>query len=283
MSFSFRNSLSALKHREGFTLLEVLIAMALLVVISFAIYQATTETFRLRDVIMNEGEFYNGIRLAMGIVDRDVQLLYSPVVLLPPKEQPNPSDRNAALAAQQSEVLQQEEFEREGLDRPSDFWEGAVDSTGLRPSRFVGTDRKMTFVSASNIRVYKEARASDFAKITYEIKPDRNDRENGTQVLLKTENVDAFSDDDRPNSDKEKAMVRTYPLLYGIKKLRFRYYWKDKDRWVYSWDSDSSDTKNLYPDIIEIQVEVTGPSRLNFQGTYHFRPALPMGGVPGTL
>ena len=43
---------------EGFTLVEVMIAIVLLVMISVAIYQATTQTFRYRAKIINEGDFY---------------------------------------------------------------------------------------------------------------------------------------------------------------------------------------------------------------------------------
>src|SRR5215213_6023098 len=72
-------------EQAGFTLLEVLISISILVFISFGIYQATTNTFRLRDVLMNEGDFYNGIRMASSVVQRDVALIYSPALILPPK------------------------------------------------------------------------------------------------------------------------------------------------------------------------------------------------------
>src|SRR4051812_5370193 len=73
---------------EGFTLIEVLIAMFILGCISLGIYQAMTGTFKLRDSLMAEGEFYNNIRMAMSLMDRDVSVMYSPTIML---DTPNPS------------------------------------------------------------------------------------------------------------------------------------------------------------------------------------------------
>src|SRR3954467_2214180 len=80
----------------GFTLLEVLIVMAILAFISLGIYRATTETFRLRDSIAAEGDFYNNIRLAMTLLNRDVATMYSPTILL---NTPSPSASPGAPGA----------------------------------------------------------------------------------------------------------------------------------------------------------------------------------------
>src|SRR5690348_1896944 len=50
--------------QAGFTLIEVMVSMAIMVFISLAIYQAMTETYKLREVLSVEGDFYNSIRLA---------------------------------------------------------------------------------------------------------------------------------------------------------------------------------------------------------------------------
>ena len=98
-------------------------------------------------------------------------------------------------------------------------------------------------------------------------------------MLVRTENTDAFDDDDR---HAEKYAHR-YPLLHGIKKLRFRYWRKDKDnglgRWETSWDSDKEDFKGKYPDIVEVTLEVNGLDHLSYTGIYNFRPEAPLRGM----
>lgn len=259
----------------GFTLLEVLIAMAILVFISFGIYQATTETYRVRDILLNEGDFYNGIRLSMDIVNRDVALLYSPTIMVPPKPQAldaagNPIPGSPADARDMQAILSSE------LGQASRFWSPAVDKTGIRPSRFVGTDSAMSFVSASHLRIYKDSPESDLAKISYELR--RDEAASDTYTLFKIESTNVFDDDE----SRDKSFQRTFPILPGVTRLRFRYYRKDKDQWLNGWDSDREDTKNIYPDMIEVTLTVTGPpgpARLNFDGMYRFRPEVPLHGL----
>ena len=77
----------------GFTLIEVVIVMVILVFISLGIYQMTTETYKLRDALANEGEFYNSIRMSMDIVQRDVSAMFSPIISRPqPAASPNPQN-----------------------------------------------------------------------------------------------------------------------------------------------------------------------------------------------
>ena len=57
--------------------------MVIMAFISLGIIQATTETFKLRDVLSVEGDFYNAIRLATDIIRRDTVNLYSPEMLIP--------------------------------------------------------------------------------------------------------------------------------------------------------------------------------------------------------
>ena len=262
------NSSSQNSH-SGFTVLEILISMALLVIISLAIFQATNETYKLRDVISNEGEFHNSIRLSMGILQRDIELLYSPVIILPnpvPSGSPAPGATDPNLQAQ---TLSGD------AGRVTDFWGAQVDKSGLRPARFLGTDKKMTFVSVSHIRTYKDSAESEFAKVTYEITSDK-DKSYGdnNKLLLKTESPNVFDLED----DKDR-FKRSYPLLHGIKSVTFKYFDRNKKDGLSSWDTESVDHKDTFPDFVEVTLDVIGPAGLTFKGTYRFRPEIPFNGL----
>jgi general secretion pathway protein J len=252
----------------GFTLLEVLVSMVILVFIAFSIYEAVTETYRLREILSQEGDFYNSIRLAMNVMNRDVSLIYSPVNAIPSPTVSGapvaPSAPVAAANAQQAGDLAQE----------SKYWGPALDKSGTRPSRFIGDTQKMTFISASHLRVYKGSQESEFAKIEYSI--DKDDLDPNLNMLVKTESTDVFEDEER----KDKTF-RSYRLLHGIKSMKIAYFQKKGDTFTSfnRWDSDQEEFKNIYPDYIELNIEVEGPAKLSFDGQYRFRPEFPLNGL----
>lgn len=260
MNFRSKNS--------GFTLLEVLIAMTLMVFISIAIYQATTKTFELRDILSVEGDFFSEIRLSMGIMENDVGMLYSPVIIIPPEKTPS----NAQTPPTQAQ-------DNAPAEIASKFWGGFADNTGIRHMRFIGSDNSMSFVTTSNIRVYKNSIESIFKKVVYRIESEQRDENTdesmaGTMVLVKTENPNAFD-----TEEDEGNLLKKYSLIHGVKKLQFRYYRKEKDDWFKNWDSETDNFKNIYPDVIEVEIEVIGPQRHAFEGKFKFRPEIPLNGL----
>jgi prepilin-type N-terminal cleavage/methylation domain-containing protein len=273
-------------NERGFTLIEMLIAMSLMAAISFSIYRTTTEAFRLREVLMTEGEFHNGVRLAMNLVGRDIELLYSPVLMLPERRPPAGAGAGAGAAGATAEAEAEAARERQeledlaatGQDRPSQHWGGMISKLGIRPSRFVGTDRGMTLVSASHLRIYKGSKEADLARITYEVKDDRAAREGGTKILVKTSNADAFNMEERRIADAGDFQ-RVTPLLRGIESIKFEYYDLEREDWVSNWDTESADRRNRYPDQVRITLKVKGAGRLAFEGAYVFRPEMPLHGL----
>jgi prepilin-type N-terminal cleavage/methylation domain-containing protein len=162
MSFSSANSTRL--NQNGFTLIEVLIVMAIMVFISFGIYQALTETFKLRDTLANEGDFYNTIRLSMGILQRDIEMMYTPIAMIdynnPNLQQNVPTGANANRAQRLATQNNNPQLLYQGVigdlsnefAQLTDYWGAAIDATGMRPMRFVGTDKKMTRRSRSSPR-----------------------------------------------------------------------------------------------------------------------------------
>jgi len=277
---------------EGFTLIEMLISMAILIFISFGIYQATTETFRLRAILSTEGDFYTGVRLAMDIVQKDVSLIYSPTLMAPDTKETStsPSTTSAFASipnsnAQDAERDRDRDRDREiqnivssDLGQTTKFWLGAKDATGIRGSRFIGTESSMSFIAASHLRIYRDSPESEFAKVSFElIQDDSRDAIPSSMVLIKKENSDAFSDD----QTNDQAFTHSYKLLRGISQFKITYYKRDGNTWKTSssWDNDKEDNKSSFPDMIEIALTVKGPSNLLFEGVYKFRPEAPLSGL----
>lgn len=264
---------SRLQNNSGMTLLEVLIAIVLLMIISAYTSRKVIDSQRLSVVLRDEGDFYNGVRLAMGVIDRDIALIYSPTLANPGRVNSKVTDTN------EIELLRSTE-----LGRDTKYWNSSVDKSGIRASHFLGTDNSLQFIAASNIRVYKEARESELVKVTYELQDDKTaGAEPGSKVLVKTTNVDVFNDDDRVDSSQEAKLVRAYPLLRGVKKLEFKYYNRAKENWESKWDNQSQDFRDRYPDLVQVTVTVHGGARLHFEGGFIFTREVPYEMVPATL
>ncbi|MBI2711857.1 MAG: hypothetical protein HYX41_03180 [Bdellovibrio sp.] len=154
------------------------------------------------------------------------------------------------------------------------------DASGLRLSHFIGDDRRMSFVTQSHIRIYKDSPESEFAKISYELLPDsRDDAKRGLYVLVRTESPNAFDPDERDPFEKK------YELLRGIKSLTFSYYKWDQDKFKIqkNWDNERDEFKNIYPDVIEMKLNMEGEERVFFEGTFKFKPEFPFYGIPARI
>lgn len=272
----------SIHENAGFTLIEMLISMAVLIFISFGIFQATTETYRLRDILSTEGDFYNGIRLAMDLIQKDVNSIYSPTLMSPnPKASSPPGTPGFTPPTNSAETTIDRETQNllsGELGQTTKFWLGATDKTGIRGTHFIGTSNKISFVAISHLRIYKDSPESEFSKITYELGSDPSPNAiPGTKVLIKTEDSNAFSDDDL----KDVGLSHSYKLLQGVTELKFTYYKRDGNTWktYTSWDNEKEEVAKTFPDIIEVSISVTGPSRLSFQGTYKLRPEAPLRGL----
>jgi len=268
-------------RNKGFTLIEVLIAIVVFAFIQVGVIQATQSSFKRRQAVIHEGDFHNGIRIAMGILSRDISLAYNPELILPPTPVPSnlpagSPDPSALQAQRELDTL----IATEG-QRTSRFWLVASDISGVRPMRLIGTDTSVSFVAASHIRVYKDAPESEFAKITYAVDADPlartyNPEDAGdTRALVRTASPNAFDDD-----DSRDPFRKTYVILRGLKRFHFRYYERGRDQWHTAWDSEKPPVKERYPDAIEVSFEATGAGRHVFEGRYLMRPEVPLAGVP---
>jgi hypothetical protein len=257
-----------------------MISMTLLAFISLAIYQATTSSFRLREKLLGTGDFQNGIRLSIGILDRDFAVLYSPTLMTPePAASASPSaseESSDGGATRDSEELSSGE-----LARSSKFWGAAIDLTGLRPTRFQGDATALSFISASHLRIYRETPETELAAVTYSLEDDRLPGAiEGTKLLMRTIDPAIYADE---LGERESKTLRKYPLIRGITKIVFKYWHPEKKEWVPAWDSDSSDLKNIYPGMLQITLEVKGPMNATFDGQWTLRTEMPLRGLATTF
>lgn len=237
------------KSQSGFTLIELMIAMLILSFISMGIYNATTETFKRRDQTERDGDFYNSIRMALDVIGRDIIAIYTP------QEKALPSGFGSGASGgsgQPQSVAQPQDF-----GSPLPFWGAPINQHNVRPSRFQGEETKMSFVTSSHARIYRDTPESDFAKVTYTLEePKAPEPGQKGKLLVKHEDTsNIFGEDERATNENEIK----YTLIDIVKSISFEYLDGEKDTWSKRWDTEGMDHKGKFPDIIKVTIELYTP------------------------
>ena len=64
------------RHRQGFTLAEILIAVAILAIVSTLIYGSFARTFEIREFVGQVQERYHGVRTALERMSREISMAF---------------------------------------------------------------------------------------------------------------------------------------------------------------------------------------------------------------
>jgi len=257
-------------NKRGFTLIEILFVFFILAVITYQISLAMIGAYRTRDNLQKMGNFYTELRLSLGILERDIRLSYSPL---------SARARPEIQLKEEDRVLLNGVF-RGAEQEKSDFWLPVVDLTGIRPARFIGDEKSLSFITTSHFRVYQNSMESIFLKVKYELREDPSPeaREAKLFALYRIVDTNAFSmNDDRSETQK------VYPLLTRIKGLNFSYYNQRNEIYNKSWDNENSEFRLRYPDIIRLQLTVVSLQNKEYMGVYEFKPEQIIGSLPDTF
>jgi prepilin-type N-terminal cleavage/methylation domain-containing protein len=269
------------RAQHGFTLIELMIAMTILAMISIGIYDVTSGTFERRESVEAEGDFYNSLRVGLDVLGRDLTQLYSPQgPALPAKYSKDlappaaPSGGGLTGAGGLPGGVMPYNSEQANLGDATDFWNAAVDADGLRRSRFNGEETRMSFVSTSHVRIYRDSLESDLVKISYALEDPKSPDPNlvkGSKLLVKHESVDVFGDD-----QKERDSDVRMTLVENVKAVSFEYLDGDKDEWNKKWDTAGADHKDVFPAIVRVTIEVyqPGPAQSTLTVKQEYRPEL---------
>lgn len=270
----------AISNTRGFTLVEVLISLFILVLIGFTTSKAVVDAAQLKELLKGETEFANEVRTSIGFIERDLHQIFNPRWFLPPNQiplnpyvQPTPmppgnpgANAGAGTTAQNTIGIDQlNRFLRGQAFQTFEYWGPVFDSSGIRPSRFQGKETFMSFVTASHIRIYAQKKESIYSKVRYELvkqppNPNLTKVENeklaGLSMLIKTEYPRAF-DLEEP---KDNRFQTVYVVLNNIKKLKFGFFKPDTKDPVREWDSTTTDPIGQFPQAIEMDVVLQAPN-----------------------
>jgi len=136
------------RRRAGFTLMEVVIAIAITSFIGVVIGVSFNTTIQNKDIIEGQAEHYRMLRAAMNRMTREIGGAYV-------------SDRYDSRRY------------RDQYDRPTNF---------------VGTREKLLFSTLSHQRLYGDAKESDQMVVEYQVKSSPDPKAKGRNDLVRREN-----------------------------------------------------------------------------------------------
>lgn len=285
--YRFNNYTKPNNPETGFTLLEVLISMVILAFISLAIYQLTTSSFSLRERLHTEGDFTAGIRVTLGIFERDVINCFSPQIRLAP-----PSTNGITFAQGQRPPLSilymrdPNEFNQVNqalsgyADRSTRFWGPVLHPTGMRSGQFIGSENELGFVTQTNRRIYKDSPESRFVKVRYFLKDNPNPNNQNTKQFqfIKSISTKAFEFE-----SEDIAQFRNIPLVSGLISWKFQYYHRLKKQWVSQWNTESQEQRDQFPAAVSIDYELIAQDQRKANGHFVVKLEVPYDGLDSTL
>ncbi|HXX29596.1 MAG TPA: type II secretion system protein GspJ [Myxococcaceae bacterium] len=159
--------------RRGFTLVEILVAVAITAMIGGVVAAAFTSAFRAKELVESEAERYRGLRVALERMVREIGAAYV-------------SDRY-------------------DLRRYRD--------QNDRPTNFIGAADRLLFTSLAHQRLYTDAKESDQMVVEYTVKTSSAPGARGRQDLMRRENPNLYGDDRMERGGTEDVLLEDVKRL----------------------------------------------------------------------
>lgn len=267
----------------GFTLLEVLIALVILSIIGVLTARAISEALRLREQLLVETEVNVELRAGYFILERDLSQAFNPLSMLPtgftrldPNAAPPPLPAGTQNANPEPSARDVDQFLGGSAFAPTEFWGPVIHSSGVRASRFKGSEKEFSFIANSNIRIYKERRESIFVKIRYSVVPSKTP---GEFELMKTADTAAFDLDDKKDSNSKRSV----PVLTHLKSMDIQYTAANQKDPYKTWDSETQqNTLGQFPESVRFVFQIVDRAERIIDQEWLFRLEVMSDTLPGT-
>jgi len=232
-----------LKSPKGFTLIEMMITVAILGTLTVLATQSIQQAIRQKVKIQEQIDDVSRMRDALRLMDADINQAYhyrdiekeitdlmnkpATVAGAPPVPTPFPTPPpppNPDEAVRQSPITQ-----------------------------FVGAESTVDFVTMNNARMIRNMKQADFMEVGYSLKSCKGvGGENSSSQCL-WRRTTSWVDDDVTKGGDEVV------LLEYITEFKLRYIGKGKEDWVSSWRTDEGGdavTKGNFPAAVEISLTI---------------------------
>jgi prepilin-type N-terminal cleavage/methylation domain-containing protein len=238
---------AASKRQAGFTLIEVMVALAILAALSLLTAQTLKSTFdnrvKVESDLNRESQVFDALRIMQNDVGaafhyRDIQ---GQIDTLPAQTTGTPGTTPPPLGTPVATPV------------PTPGPNGAAGTphgTPVDVTGFVGDNKSMYFTVSNHTRTSRDAKESDQAKVGYYLKSchSRTGKKEASQCLYRA--VSPMLDDDVTKIEDETM------LLEHVDEFKLRYLGPGHDDYVESWKTGQAGTdaaaKTNFPFAVEI-------------------------------
>lgn len=244
MKLSFRS-----RSQQGFTLLEVILAVTILASLSILTTQAISRALKSRTKIQAEVDDVSSLRDAIRMIRTDINMAFhhrdfeKEINDLANKPATTQQQQNPAAPGMPSNPAGQPAF------NPPQRQTKREDPT----THFIGADNQLDFVTMNTGRLSASTLQADFIEVGYSVKS-CNNLSSGTAspcLYRRTQNI---LDDDVKTGGNDMVM------LENVTEFKMRYIGEGKQDWVSAWssaaNSPDASTRGKFPDAVEISLSI---------------------------
>lgn len=240
-----------LKNNKAFTLIEVVIAVAILSTLSVLVATSLSRALKAKKKIQAEVTDVSSLRDAMKVLRADIQQAYNHVDFekeiidqIPKAKTQAPAAGTNPYQQPQQPLIPPRQNKREDPR-----------------TAFVGTDNKMNFVTMNNARMMAGEMQADFIEVGYEVKTCQNlsNADQSSQCLFRR--VQKILD-----QDVEKGGLETV-ILENVTEFSIRYLIEGKEDWVKEWKSVPTASSSAPLGSVDMANQPQMPTSANPAGT----------------
>lgn len=214
-------------NNQGFTLLEVLIAISLLSLVMVAVLTITDSSEQVKNRVTNEDNNLLQVETAFSRIEWDFNHIYSPLYFSHEMKTQNLTEaQGEAYNNLMSQYSNNQRFKKPSYD-------------ALPIPIFSIEDKEtLTFFSMSNRRKFRETKQSRYAWVQYaldsiEKDEDIEDSKQTGKALIRKIVADNVFDSEEIRWDKVKSQI----LLRNVEKIKYEFWNPETKKWVENIDT----------------------------------------------
>lgn len=223
--------------RRGFTMIEVMITIAILATLTLLTAQTLSESIKSKIKLQDQIDDVSRMRDAIRLIERDINLAY----------------HYRDVEKEINELIKKKSNTTPPLP-PGQTFVPAPQVPRRDPStHFVGNEESINFVTMNNARTVRNSPQADFIEIGYSVRDCRSMKESGGTSKCIWRRSSPYVDLDVTKGGDEIV------LLENVSEFKFRYMGKGKQDWVSDWRTDSQGdgvTKGRFPQAVELSITV---------------------------
>lgn len=222
------------RQNLGFTIVEVLLAIAIIASLTALTWASISQMYKTRDIVEERSARYQAVRITM---ERFTQELSAAFIAGP----------EFGFEEIPGEELLEQESDNEAPLQPVE----------PKQSGMIGRDNRISFTSFAHQRTFEGERAGNFAEIAYYLDSTRDEEGNLVNTLIRREDTTVDEDLTRGGTLQR--------VLQGVEELSFEY-WDAGEaklgtneeiaqgRWVDSWDTSRREFAGRLPTRIRVKL-----------------------------